>query len=297
MTDRGQKIRVVPDTLNNLVVAVAKGQYRIPQFQREYVWSKPKVVELFDSIYREFPIGSFFLWKAGRQHNGLFRHSVDLGIPDIQADDDISFILDGQQRITSLYVTLMGLTVDDSDYSRICFDVKEEGFTHRAPDESRFISVSDIWKKNLLSIAKKVEESRHDALGKCSEVLRTYPVSIIEVRDKDLPAVCKIFQRINQGGKRLDRFDLISAITFTTDFDLRQKFKDDIVAKLSATGFVSGARTLAPAIATQLMALLKKGACTESAEFSLTSTDIQGLWKTVVRRSSWPLMRSERISV
>ena len=55
----------------------------MPEFQREYVWPKKKVLELFDSIYREFPIGSFFLWIAGRQHNHLFLELVDLGIPPV----------------------------------------------------------------------------------------------------------------------------------------------------------------------------------------------------------------------
>jgi uncharacterized protein with ParB-like and HNH nuclease domain len=88
-----QKIQVVPDTLNNLIVEVGKGEYRVPQFQREYVWEKSKVIELFDSIYKEWPIGTFFLWEAGREHNRLFRHSIDLNIPPIRDDDDITFIL------------------------------------------------------------------------------------------------------------------------------------------------------------------------------------------------------------
>ena len=80
MNTNDQKIRVMPDNLNNLIIAVQKGDYRIPQFQREYVWEKSKVISLFDSIYKEYPIGSFFLWKAGREHNNLFRHSIDINI-------------------------------------------------------------------------------------------------------------------------------------------------------------------------------------------------------------------------
>jgi hypothetical protein len=264
--------------MNNVVVAVSKGQYRIPQFQREYVWKKSKVIELFDSIYKEYPIGSFFLWKAGREHNQLFRHSVDLDIRPIQADDNIAFILDGQQRITSLYVTLKGLTISETDYSRICFDVKEEKFTHREPDDKRFIRVCDIWEKNILKIATGVDPQYQDAIGRCYEILRTYPVSIVEVSNQDLPAVCKIFQRINQSGKRLDRFDLISAMTFSPDFDLREKFRQDVLAKLKQKSFGE----ISPAIVTQLMALIKKGACTENAEYSLSTEDIKEIWKQSV---------------
>ncbi|MGY8640497.1 MAG: DUF262 domain-containing protein [Verrucomicrobiales bacterium] len=84
-----QKIKVVNDTLGGLVGGVKKGEYRIPQFQREYVWEKSKVVQLFDSIYNEYPIGSFFLWKAGHEYNRLFRHAIDLNIPGIEEDDNV----------------------------------------------------------------------------------------------------------------------------------------------------------------------------------------------------------------
>ncbi len=278
MSGSTQNIRVVPDTLDGLVHSVRRGEYRIPQFQREYVWEKTKVVSLFDSIYHEYPIGSFFLWKADREHNRLFRHSVDLGIPPIQDDDHVCFILDGQQRITSLYVTLMGLTVRGTDYSRICFDVKDERFTHRQPDNKRYLSVHDIWEQNLLKLSKEVPEEHHDSLGRCHQILKTYPISLVEVRGKDLPSVCDIFQRINQAGKRLDRFDLISAMTFSPDFDLREKFKADIVAKLEAKSFGK----ISSNIVTQLMALLKRGGCTESVQFSLSADEIHEMWPSVV---------------
>ena len=117
----------------NLIADVESGRYRIPQFQREYVWPKTKVRELLDSIYHEFPIGSFFLWDAERKHNHLFRQLVDLGIPAVEDNDDVSFILDGQQRITSLYVTLKGLTVNGIDYRSIVFDLQEQVFKDAKP--------------------------------------------------------------------------------------------------------------------------------------------------------------------
>lgn len=55
------------------------------------------------------------------------------------------------------------------------------------------------------------------------QTIKTYPISVVEVRDKDLPSVCRKFQRINQPGKPLNRFDLVSAMTFTKDFDLRER--------------------------------------------------------------------------
>lgn len=175
MTIEDQRIRVFPDNLGNMMIAVQKGQYRVPQFQREYVWEKTKVMDLFDSIYKEYPIGSFFLWKAGREHSGLFRHSIDQNIPNILKDDDVSFILDGQQRITSLYVTLRGLTANNTDYSRICFDLQEERFTYREPNNNRFIRVCDMWGADALKLSRKIDVEYTDAFDRCYRILQTYP--------------------------------------------------------------------------------------------------------------------------
>lgn len=155
----------------------------------------------------------------------------------------------------------------------MCFDARDEKFVHRDPDGRRFVRVCDIWGARALEVVDEVERSFKPAFRRCFEILRTYPVSIVEVRDKDLAAVCMIFQRINQGGKRLDRFDLISAMTFTADFDLRERFRKDLVDKLRQKSFGD----ISPAIVTQLMALLKKGACTEKAEFSLSAEEIQSV--------------------
>ena len=266
----------------NLIANVENGDYRIPQFQREFVWPKSKIRELFDSIYREFPIGSFFLWKAGREHNGLFRHTVTFNLPPVGEHDSISFILDGQQRITSLYVALTGMAVrcngHVTDYGRICFDLKDERFVDRSPDNKRYVSVSDLWGPDSMTLSRQIDESYLATYDRCWRTLQTYPVSIVEVRDKDLADVCKIFQRINQSGKRLDRFDLISAMTFSLDFDLRDRFKEDILGPLEGKNFGK----ISPAIATQLLALDKTGQCTERHEFGLTSDDIQTRWKPVV---------------
>jgi len=260
------------------MAGVAEGRYRIPQFQREFVWPESKVRELFDSIYREFPIGSFFLWKAGREQNQLFRHVVGLGLPPVGKHDDISFILDGQQRITSLYVTLYGLTVNGTDYSRICFDLKEEKFTSRTPDNKRYVAVCDLWGARGMQLSRGIEGPYVDSYVRCWTALNSYPVSVVEVRDKGLEDVCKIFQRINQSGKRLDRFDLISAMTFTKDFDLRAKFTSGVVAPLEAKLFGG----ISPAIVTQLLALMKTGQCTQQHEYALTADDIQGMWTNAV---------------
>lgn len=238
-----QTINVGTGTLSNLMLSVSSGEYRIPQFQREYVWERTKVNELFDSIFNQYPIGSVFLWNAGREYNSLFRHSVNLGIKPVEKDDNIKFVLDGQQRITSLYLALNGLSVSNTDYSHVCFDAENSNFAHREPNSRRYFSVSEIWGNGVPLIMNAPQEYAL-SLQRCWTALQNYPVSIVEVKDKDLEAVSKIFRRINQGGKRLDRFDLISAIAFTEDFDLRERIKTDLISKLEEADFGAIAPTI-----------------------------------------------------
>ena len=208
----------------------------------------------------------------------MFRHAIDLNIPGIEEDDNVSFILDGQQRITSLYLPLMGLSVRGTDYSRICFDVKDKKFTQRPPDGKRYISVSELWQESFWKIVQNVEDEHRDALDSCNQILKTYPISIVQVRDKNLSEVCDIFQRINQAGKRLYRFDLISEMTFSRDFDLRERFQEDIIDPLKTKAFGK----ISSDIVTQLMALIKLRRCTESIQFSLTADEIHGMWPKVI---------------
>src|ERR1700694_4624750 len=101
---QASKIEVVRWDLPRLVTAIRDGKLRIPDFQRAWVWDRKKVVALLDSIYREFPIGSFFFWRAPTMYNKYFRDIAGLRLPPPRLTEEVMFILDGQQRITSLYV-------------------------------------------------------------------------------------------------------------------------------------------------------------------------------------------------
>ena len=59
--------------LSRVFQELEQGNMRIPRFQRSYVWERPKIVKLLNSIYHEFPIGSFFLWEASVDMEGFYR--------------------------------------------------------------------------------------------------------------------------------------------------------------------------------------------------------------------------------
>lgn len=87
---------------------IENGRVRLPPFQREFVWSPPKVMSLMDSIYKGFPIGSFFYWKADRKYVTLFRDIESLSLPSPAPDQELFFILDGQQRLTFYLGNIQG---------------------------------------------------------------------------------------------------------------------------------------------------------------------------------------------
>src|ERR1700748_1565792 len=92
-------------TLSSLADAIANGQIGLPDIQRPFVWKNVKVRDLFDSMYRGYPIGYLLFWETG----------VRPGTRQIGTDQKqlapTRVIVDGQQRLTSLYAVIRGIPV------------------------------------------------------------------------------------------------------------------------------------------------------------------------------------------
>ncbi|GGF30049.1 DUF262 domain-containing protein [Flavobacterium limi] len=209
------------------------GNMKIPKFQRGYVWERSKIVKLLNSIHKQYPIGSFFIWSASKDDYTTFTREIEgLDLPKKPYSNEYSFILDGQQRITSLYVALRGKTLNDIDYSTICFNVEKGIFqVPRLKTEKHNIPAYKLFDTaeygNVLKDYVMYDlENKTNLLQKwseCQQIFSDYPISIIKTLKMDLEEVVDIFERINQGGKRLSLFDLVHASTWSPDFDLRQK--------------------------------------------------------------------------
>lgn len=108
-----------PLTIKATIDKIRRNEYVLPAIQREFVWGQDQIVKLFDSLMREYPISTFLLWKVSKEKVGDFQfysflsdyHQRDKSHNDKISPDgssDITAILDGQQRLTSLYVALCG---------------------------------------------------------------------------------------------------------------------------------------------------------------------------------------------
>ena len=266
--------------LNRVFSELESGNMRIPRFQRAYVWERAKIVKLLNSIYNQYPIGSFFLWDTDTQMESFCRDITEFGFPNKPEANKFTFILDGQQRITSLYVTLKGKQLNGVDYKSICFNLDKRVF--KIPTLKTEPNNIPVWKiyddleyGNLLKEYYGTGQTELGAaIQECHQILHEYPVSIIKSMNMDLDEVVTIFERINQGGKRLSLFDLVHASVWSKDFDLREKIKEfneenaiRIFGSLDAETF------------TQSLALNIDGDCTNKHQLKLKNDDCKSIWE------------------
>jgi uncharacterized protein with ParB-like and HNH nuclease domain len=93
----------MPDlSIREILEQVSRGQIRIPAFQRGFVWEPERVAYLMDSIFKKYPFGSLLFWHT-REHLRFDKKLGPFELPEPKADYPIDYVLDGQQRVTSIY--------------------------------------------------------------------------------------------------------------------------------------------------------------------------------------------------
>ena len=135
-------------SVSTLLDGIEKGRIVLPAIQRDFVWSADRIEKLFDSLFRGYPIGVVLLWDTTEaiQYRTFAAHHTRGARPSYEVNDSetVQLVLDGQQRLTSLYIALRG----SLDGQRLHFDVlsgrssddaSEEKFSFRfmTPDEAK----------------------------------------------------------------------------------------------------------------------------------------------------------------
>ena len=115
--------------IEELVRDVKIGDIKLPKFQRPFVWKKPDILKLWDSIYRGYPIGSILLWLT-KQHLASERKIGDLDINQRPDEYPTNYLLDGQQILSSLCGGLYWQGTDKNSPWNIVFDCDKEVFLY-----------------------------------------------------------------------------------------------------------------------------------------------------------------------
>jgi hypothetical protein len=230
MTDQPIVFKTTGYTVSSLIQYIDLGDIALPDIQRPFVWEASKVRDLFDSMYRGFPIGYLLLWATGEDSP----HSKAIGIGSKVHTDPNRLIVDGQQRLTSLYAVLRGKLVIDKNYREtrleIAFRPRDGRFEVAdaaiRKDPEFIADISALWKaggatrtfvNNFLEglTAKRgpLDSAEIDRLDRGIQrlaALENYPLTALEIAaNVDEEQVADIFVRINSQGTRLDQADFI----------------------------------------------------------------------------------------
>jgi hypothetical protein len=215
-------------SLSSLIDAIAYGQIGLPDIQRPFVWKNVKVRDLFDSMYRGYPIGYLLFWETGVRPG-----TRQIGT-DVKQLVPTRVIVDGQQRLTSLYAVIKGIPVVRSNFTtekiEIAFNPLDGRF--EVPDaavrrDKRFIpSISAIWdtngtliqfagdyietlKSQLGGLTPEETSRAQTALGRLHSLLH-FPFTAVELSPQvKAEQVSEVFVRINSEGKKLNQSDFI----------------------------------------------------------------------------------------
>jgi hypothetical protein len=224
---RGERVtetlfKKVDYTLSGLINAIDMGEIGLPDIQRPFVWPNAKVRDLFDSMYKGFPVGYLLFWASGAD-NG---HRI-IGAVTKQKVPNL-LIVDGQQRLTSLYSVMKGIPVVRSNYKKekipIAFRPRDQTFkvtdaaTRKDPE---FIpNISEIWSQDtdIFELADSFLNRLRASREVCSDEqkiiqqaisgiysLQNYPFTALELSPAvDEEQVAEIFVRVNSKGTKLD---------------------------------------------------------------------------------------------
>lgn len=214
-------------SLSGLIHGIKMGEIGLPDIQRPFVWQNAKVRDLFDSMYRGFPVGYFLFWQASSPE-GYRQVGEDTKqlIPRL-------LIVDGQQRLTSLYAVLTGTPILKEDYrqERIQIASRPSDQTFEVADaaikrDPEFIpDITALWSGELgqskfvrrflqqLRERRDVDEDEADtleeAINQVSD-LQSYPFTALELSSEvDEEQVAEVFVRINSKGTLLSQADFI----------------------------------------------------------------------------------------
>jgi hypothetical protein len=228
------------------------GAIALPEFQRGYVWRRRQVRDLVESLYRRFPVGSLLFWETATES------APARGDAPLQRGY-VSLLLDGQQRITSLYGLIKGepppfFDGDPRAFSDLRFNVDRQEFHFYVPvtmrDDPLWLDVGEVLRRGpgwgmaqLMPVLGDLADSAELYEAYNNRLNRLYGIREIELHgeqitgeDKDIDVVVELFNRVNSGGTKLSKGDLALAKICASWPEARDELKARL-AKWDDAGF------------------------------------------------------------
>ncbi|WP_315741844.1 MULTISPECIES: GmrSD restriction endonuclease domain-containing protein [unclassified Bradyrhizobium] len=224
------------DRIEELAGRILRGDILLPKFQRDFVWEKHQIVDLLDSIANNYPIGSVLLWRS-RELLKSERNIADLEIAKTQSGYPVNYLLDGQQRLSTICGALYWNGSEAESRWNLAYDLRTKAFLHldtlddpplhqirlnKIIDPSAyFLHVSSL--KTLGASDVDVLEAQAKELF---DRFKDYKIATVTLHEMSIEAVAPIFERINSRGTPLTIVDLMRAATWSEQFDLIDAITD-----------------------------------------------------------------------
>lgn len=223
--------------ISEILYSIDNGEYKIPEFQRGYVWNSKQVKEFFKSLYLGYPSGSFLIWKT--KDPSKIRGSMTESNSVFH-----QLILDGQQRLTTIYTIFRGQTPDwyegVSLRTDLYFNLESEDFEYymqkKMSNNPEWISVSDFLSKGgvstFISYIQTLDDSvKNYYLSKIVTLnklgaIQDYGYFIKEITISELDKVVEIFNLVNKTGTTLNESDLALAIITSNWPEAKDRFRE-----------------------------------------------------------------------
>ncbi|MHA1250872.1 MAG: GmrSD restriction endonuclease domain-containing protein [Candidatus Helarchaeota archaeon] len=214
--------------LSDLLTHIEKKDLVLPEFQREYVWTEEQAKQLFISLFREYPVGALLFWKTDKppKVRNVVLNKESLG--------RISLILDGQQRLTTLYLLIKDAIPPyytkreiKTDPRHLFFNIKTNEFKYYQPtimkNNEFWIKVTECFKENnkinVISIAEKVCNNNIEKFSKLANQLNENLIKLRDILKREIPVeyipsnanvdeAIDIFDKVNSMGTKLADYQL-----------------------------------------------------------------------------------------
>lgn len=276
----------------DLISEIQKGQIKIPKFQRDFVWSIDKTAKLLDSILKGYPIGTFILWETNERLNDI-KNIGNLVLPPVPDDIKVQYVLDGQQRITSLYAAFLGASIQKegekkiTNYGTIFVDLEgdidnnDEQIIVSEQPETKNISLKDLLNSKYSDLRENYSNEDIDKIQEYKETFTSYDFSTVVLRKEDIDSAIEVFTRINTGGQTLTLFEIMSAKTYDEEqkFDMQDRFQ-----KLLKQLEVSKYETISSTVILNVLGLIlsKNKECKRKVVLQLDKQSIIDIWDDVI---------------
>lgn len=219
-----KKISIRPEReyLREIVWKMQTDQYAIPAFQRNFVWRPGQILDLFDSISKGYPIGSIILWKPQPMDNYPIKDIFDYIHPE--GTEAQYYILDGRQRLTAFYCSVMDFENKPSKF-KVYYNLEKElfEFAGKKYDYGKSVLLSDVYDTfAMLGVLQKLMEipdvgKRNDYITKVkmlNTVLQSYEIGEMILENCTLDEASTVFSRINSKATDISKVEMLQALSY-----------------------------------------------------------------------------------